>query len=190
MKKQHAGIIAIFAALIFLASCDGGPQQKDDAGPAIPEQAIEKFSITETTEGKPHWVLEASSAQILEQEKKVLLKAPRIQFFEDGKCVSTLVAARGRINTENYDIWGEGNCLLNTAKGERLETSNLYYKSDVKKIMTEDRVKLVRPNQIIYGKGMEATPDLEAIKIRKQRVEMRGNPSEGEGTTPSAGKKK
>lgn len=180
-KRKRLILTIVFALLfgiILYISRLGSPDGKQTLNaPPLPEQAIEKFSVTETEAGKPHWVLEASSAQILENQKRVYLQSPVIKFYEKGNYVSTLVAQKGRINTENYDIWGEGQCTLDTAKGEKLETSNLYYRSDIKKIVTEDKVKLIRPNEVVYGKGMEASPDLESIKIRNQRVEMKNNPA-------------
>ena len=88
---------------------------------------------------------------------------------------SNLKAFYGRINTETYDIWGDSGCVLTTTKGETLITSNLHYRSDIKKIVTEENVKLIKPDEVIYGKGMEATPDLKSIIIKKQMVEMEGN---------------
>lgn len=176
--RSFTRIMVIFFCLLSLGgvgACKNNKVRKTEQVPQIPEQAIEKFTVTETEGGKPHWVLDATSARILEKEKRALLQAPHIKFFQNGKYVSNLTADHGRINTENYDIWGDGKCVLDTAKGEHLETTNLYYKSDIKKIMTREKVKLVRPNEIIYGQGLEATPDLESITIKKQRVELREN---------------
>lgn len=162
----------LFIPVFFFVSCS--EKKAGEAHPKIPEQAIEKFSVTETREGKPNWELESASAQVIEAKKIALLKAPKIKFYQKGEHISTLTANNGRINTENYDIWGEDSCVLTTVKGERLETSNLHYRSDIQKIVTADKVKLIRPNEIIYGVGMEATPDLESIIIKKQRVEVKG----------------
>ena len=173
--KNNFRILLLILSVTLLAACGKGGKDSGGENPQIPEQALEKFSVMETKEGKPHWVLDAASAQILETQKKVLLKSPQVQFYQEGKLVSTLIAATGRINTENYDIWGEGDCVLTTVEGERLETQNLHYRSDIKKIVTDEKVKLIRPHEIITGTGMEATPDLENITIKKQRVEVKGS---------------
>ena len=174
-RKILLGVAALGAVfLLVFYSFESAKKDKIDNLPPIPEQAIEKFNVTDTEKGQPHWVLDADSAQILETQKKVLLSSPKIKFYEDGKYVSTLVAANGRINTDNYDIWGDGKCVLTTIKNERLETTNLHYRSDIKKVVTNDKVKLIKPDEIIYGDGMEATPDLETITIKKQRVEVIG----------------
>lgn len=166
-------LAAAALAVYVLFSTGAGPKDKSGDVRDIPEQAIDKFTVSETEAGKPKWVLEAASAQIDDQQKRALLQAPVIKFYENGAYVSTLVSERGRINMENYDIVGEGACTLDTVKGERLESSNLHYQSSTKLITTIERVKLVRPSEIVYGTGMEASPDLSSIKIRKQRVEVR-----------------
>ena len=176
-NMKNSLLIVIFSVFLAMAAgCGNGdaPAKKNriEEAPPIPEQAIEKFSVTETEGGKPHWVLEASSAQIMELEKKVLLQMPRVRFYQKGEYVSMLVAAKGRINTANYDIWAEGKCTMDTAKGERLDTRNLHYRSDIQKIVTDDKVTLTRKDEVIYGQGMEATPDLSSIIIKKQRVEV------------------
>ncbi|MBN1823592.1 MAG: LPS export ABC transporter periplasmic protein LptC [Endomicrobiales bacterium] len=172
-RKTVVVISALFlgAFLFFLFSTDDVGKEGENA-PPIPEQAIEKFNVTETEAGKTKWVLDAKSAQIVESQKKVYLDAPVIKFYEGGEYVSTLVSEKGRIDSNNYDIWGDGKCLLTTVKGERLDTHNLHYKSEIKRIVTEEKVKLERKDETIYGQGMEATPDLETIMIKKQRVVM------------------
>ena len=174
-KRKLMSGVAVLGVLFLLVFYSFESAKKDEVEkpPPIPEQAIEKFNVTETEKGLPHWVLDADSAQILESQKKVLLTSPIIKFYQDGKYVSTLVASKGRINTDNYDIWGEGRCVLTNIKNETLETSNLHYRSDIKMVVTKEKVKLVKPDETIYGEGMEATPDLESIKITKQRVELK-----------------
>jgi LPS export ABC transporter protein LptC len=173
MNRRIPLLSVLAVALLLAAGCSDTKKKKIEEAPPIPEQALEKFSITETEGGKPHWVLEASSAQIHEAEKRVLLQLPRVKFYQKGEYVSTLVAEQGRINTDTYDIWGEGKCTVTTARGESLDTSNLHYRSDVQKIVTDDKVKLTRPDETVYGQGMEATPDLQSIVIRNQRTEVR-----------------
>ena len=46
-----------------------------------PDQWIEHFTITETSEGVPVWVLNSETAQIYNQQKRATLDAIRIQFM-------------------------------------------------------------------------------------------------------------
>jgi LPS export ABC transporter protein LptC len=119
------------------------------------------------------WAGHPPAAQILEDQKKAILQAPVIKFYENGEYASTLIAEKGRVNMENYDMWGDGECTLSTAKGERLETSNLYYHASTEKVTSNDRVTLIRPNEIVRGRGFEATPNLGKIVIRNQTSEIK-----------------
>ena len=165
-------ILSFFLLLLVPACKNQDIVLQEGTSAKRPEQEIENFTAKQTKEGKPDWILNAASAQILETEKKIFLDAPKILFYEKGVEVSDLVAEKGRINTENYDIWGDGDCLLTTRKGEVLKTRNLHYRSDIKKIVTDEKVKLIRPDEVIDGQGLEATPDLETIIIKKQKVTL------------------
>jgi LPS export ABC transporter protein LptC len=171
MKKYNLYLIAV---LLVIAGCKA-EKTADTAVVPVIKQTIEKFSISETKSGKPNWVLDADVADIFESEKRILLQKPDIKFYNEGVYASNLKAFSGRINTETYDIWGDSGCVLTTTKGETLITSNLHYRSDIKKIVTDENIKLIKPDEVIYGKGMEATPDLKSIIIKKQMVEMEGN---------------
>lgn len=155
-----------------LQAC-GKRSDKLEVPPAMPEQGLEKFTVSETHSGKPNWVLEAASAQIMEKQKRVFMQMPVVNFYQDGAYSSTLRAKKGRINTENYDIWADGDCELKTVKGETLTTSNIVYTSSSSRISTNDFVRIVRPDEIIEGTGMDASPTLDDIVIKKQRVVMK-----------------
>ena len=112
---------------------------------------------------------------ITNKKNNILLTKPKIEFYENGKYVSNLSALKGVVDTESYDIYAQGKCLLSTVKGEELRASDLKYCSDIKKIITDKNVMLKRENEIITGTSMEADPDLENIKIKNQKVEIINN---------------
>lgn len=168
--RRYIGFLAVM--FLILSACDTKKETANAGSGSVKKQVVEGFSISETNKGTPNWVLDASRAEIYEDQKRVLLKSPDIKFYQEGKYSSRLTASSGRINTENYDIWGDSDCVLTTTNGETLITSNLHYRSDIKKVVTDDNVKLIKPNETIYGKGLEATPDLKSVIIKKQTVEM------------------
>ena len=165
----------VLISSLFLASCSGNKSAAESGGSNVPaqmdsQQTIESMSVTETKGGRANWTLEASKARVLESDKRIFLDEPRVKFFSQGKYASTLRASSGTVSTENYDIWAQGDCYLETVKGEKLFAKNLRYRSDIQKIVTDDPIRLERDKQVITGLGMEATPDLEKIVIKKQRV--------------------
>ena len=162
--------ITFLLLMILLSACESSKLPVREISD-IPDQAIEKFTITETHGGKPHWTIVAPTAKIYEDQKKAFLTAPVIKFFENGKYVSTITAENGSVDMDTYDIVGEGKCHVSTEKGEDLDSSNLKYLSKAQKIVTDDYVTLIKKGSIVHGKGMEAAPDLSAIIIRNQTTE-------------------
>ena len=168
---QERGVLIFFLCVLF-GACEMKKIPMKEVS-EIPDQAIENFTITETMSGKKHWVVESPSAKIFEDQKKAFLQKPVMTFYNKGRYVSTLTADRGFIDLSNYDIIGEGRCSLATAKGENLDTTNVHYLSQAKKIVTDERVKLVKVGIVVFGKGLEATPDLETITIKHQTTELK-----------------
>ena len=156
---MRARIILFLALIVFLRLRDKQNARVKEVS-EIPDQAIEKFTITETQSGKTHWIIERRTAKIFEDQKKAYLTAPVIRFFDKGSYASTITAEKGTVDMNTYDVIGEGTYATYHTKGESLDTSNLSILSQAQKIVTDENVKLVKKDSIVYGKGMEATPDL------------------------------
>jgi LPS export ABC transporter protein LptC len=177
MKRYHYVILLISTLMfsqVFFSGCGRKSIEVVQETETVPDQAIEQFTATETQSGKVHWILESVYAQIIESRKEAALKAPVIKFFTAGKYTSTLKAEKGHVNMDTFAIYTEGNCLLDTAKGESLKTTNLRYLPDTQKIVTDEYVTLVKDGSVVNGKGLEATPDLETITIKEQTTEIEG----------------
>jgi LPS export ABC transporter protein LptC len=159
----------MFLSFMFVACMQiDGPKQSADVSSS--GQYIKNFTIKDTKNGELNWLLESSLAEVLDKEKKVYIHQPNIKFYDKGKYTSNLIAKSGRVNTQTGDIWGDGECVLNTSKGEKLQTRNIHYMPQAKLIVTKEAVTLYRQKETINGTGMEATPDLQIIRIKNQRV--------------------
>lgn len=170
-RRKIKFYIIIFSAFLFFTGCE---QEKTviEETPPMAEQAVEKFTITETEEGKLKMVLESESAVINEEKKVATLKLPRVKFYKNGEYVSTLITESATINLETYDVSGHGKCTVDTADNEHLQTTDLQYNAKKDIVFSKNDVKLTRQDEIVYGKGFEADTKLERIIIRKQRVEL------------------
>ena len=169
---KRNGFFTVILVILFSAACSKKEDHDFKEIPDLPKQIIENFNVTETKDGQVRWVLNAESAEIQEENNLIFLVKPRIEFYENGKYTSTLSAADGRIDTESYDIYAYGKCLLNTVKGEELRAHDLKYHSDIKRITTDKNIMLKNENEIITGTSLEADPDLTNIKIKNQKVEI------------------
>jgi LPS export ABC transporter protein LptC len=136
----------------------------------IYEQAIEEFTITETYDGNLRMILKAKSAILNESENIAHLKLPIIKFYDKGSYILTFIAENADINMDTYDIKGNGKCTAKTANNEYLQTENLIYNAKKELIYSDNRVKITRPSETIYGTSFKSDTKLDKIVIKNQRI--------------------
>ena len=97
-----------------------------------------------------------------------------LEFFDvTGKITSTL-----RANSAYYfrdeDKWrGIGKVeIVNIEKREQLNTEELFWKQDTKRIFTDKFVTIKLQNEVIYGTGLEAAQDLSDYTIKNPEGEF------------------
>ncbi|MDR1418101.1 MAG: LPS export ABC transporter periplasmic protein LptC [Endomicrobium sp.] len=138
--------------------------------PPISEQTIEKFTITQTSDGKLKMILEAESAIINDEDQIANLKLPIIKFYNNGEYVSTLVTEKAKINMETYDIEGFGKCTIDNSDNEQLQTTDLMYVASKELIYSNKNIEITKPDQKIYGTSFQSDVKLENIVIKNQRT--------------------
>ncbi|MCA6071409.1 MAG: LPS export ABC transporter periplasmic protein LptC [Endomicrobium sp.] len=162
----------IYALIMFSIPFFGCTTEKsviEETSP-ISEQAIEKFTITQTDEGKLKMILESESAIIDESKSIAQLKLPVIEFYDKGEYVSTLVTESAVMNMETCDVRGIGKCNIDNTKNEHLQTTNLMYDAKKELVYSDHDVKITRPNETVYGTSFEADTKLDNIIIKNQRT--------------------
>jgi LPS export ABC transporter protein LptC len=138
--------------------------------PPISEQAIEKFTITQTNEGKLKMILEAESATINEETQIANLKLPIVKFYNSGDYASTFVAEKAKINMETYDIEGVGKCTIDTIDNGQLQTMDLMYDASKGLIYSNRDIVITKLGQKIYGTSFRSDTRLDNIIIKDQRT--------------------
>lgn len=134
-----------------------------------PEQVFKDFTAFESKKGIKSWKLVAQEALVYEAQKKTQLEDFTVDFYTDnGKEIkATLKAKKGELNTNKNDFYTKGKTVITTPGNEVLESSDLRYKSDTKKIYGDSYVKLTRKEGIVEGNGLEAEPDLSSVIIKE-----------------------
>jgi LPS export ABC transporter protein LptC len=175
MSAYMSRLIYLPVALIFclLASCE----TRENAKPAVYEGPI--------TEGE--------QVQLLYVEHDVLklkVNAKKIQEFvsgdrefpeglymefydETGKITSTLKANHAYYFEKENQWRGRGNVeVKNLESNEQLNSEELFWKPDSKRIFTEKFVTIRQQNDIIYGTGLDAAQDLSDYRISHPEGEI------------------
>lgn len=170
---RSARRITLFVIALVLSSCE----QKENPKPATYEGPM--------TEGE--------DVELLYVEKDVLqfkVIADKIQEFatgdrefpeglymefydQQGKVSSTLKANHAYYFSKDNQWRGRGNVeVKNIETDEQLNTEELFWKPDTKRIFTEKFVTIRQQRDIIYGTGLDAAQDLSDYRITKPEGEL------------------
>ncbi|MDE2510894.1 MAG: LPS export ABC transporter periplasmic protein LptC [Elusimicrobia bacterium] len=161
------------AALLLAAACGrrAAPPKTADAR----VQTFEGLTLSQSADGRPKWTLSSPSAVLHEDAKTADLDAPVMEFFRDGKPSSRVTALTGTIQTDTHDVTLSSSVVLDSSEDHsRLTTDVLYYSSKRERFHTESPVVIRRPEGVVHGEGMEATPDLSEIRIFRQQSRLSG----------------
>jgi len=157
--------LLVLGSFIFLVT--GCPEEKNEVKTAqkIPNITIERFSLTETKEGRKLWILDAITANVY--ENLINVDTVRINFFGEKQSVfSVLTARQGILNTTTRNIVVKDHVVLWTDDSSRLYTDSLFWQNDSQKILTDSHVRIVKKDStVIEGNGLKTKPDLKKIEI-------------------------
>jgi LPS export ABC transporter protein LptC len=163
------------AALALLAACGRKAAAPKESDARL--QTFEGLALSQSVDGEPKWTLKSRTAELHEDAKTADLAAPVMDFFRKGKAVSRVTALTGTVQTDTHDVTLSSSVVLDSFDDHsHLTTDVLYYSSKRERFHTESPVVIKRPEGVIHGEGMEATPDLSEIRIFRQRSVLAGKP--------------
>jgi len=164
--------LVCFGLVLLLAACAGDPAGETTAAatrPAgeVPEQQFFDYRLIESNAGVKQWVLQSAEMQKFTGQRDVILVHVDMDFYRGGEHFSTLTADSGRANlhTKNIHTWGD--VVVVTDDGRRLETEVLFFNNETELIHNDVFNRFTRQTDVMTGIGLEATPDLEYIELKK-----------------------
>lgn len=191
MTKSHSIYnivrIAAFAAILLLpamvfTACKNDPKVIDELvnKRTIQEDKADEVTIIYSEKGSTKirmYATEFVRNEIARPSYVDMRKGLKVEFFGDttDNVESTLTAL--------YARWyeGKGNVLIRDSvvvvnkKGETLTTEELIWNQNVKKFYTEKFVRIVTPDQVMYGDGLEANEDFSWYRIKNPKGTVRVN---------------
>lgn len=179
MKNQRhiilvCGLLALLLALGLAAGCqeDSNPAAETEMDKSLSEnlpiQQFFDYRLVETNVGIRKWVLVSDQMNKYSEQRDVELITVHIDFYRDGAHFSTLTSDSGTANLKTNDIFTWGNVVVITNDGRMLETEELYFNNSEQLIHNDVFDRFTRQDDVIEGIGLEATPDLEYIEIKRQ----------------------
>nr|MEE4267346.1 LPS export ABC transporter periplasmic protein LptC [Candidatus Krumholzibacteria bacterium] len=162
----------VLVALLTLAlpGCSSTEETSEPvAGHArVPKEQFFDYQLTETSAGIKQWVLISDEMRKYSDQEDVELTTVMMDFFRDGTHFSVLTADSGKAHLLTKDVYTWGNVVVITDDGRRLECEELYFSNETQLIHNEVFNTFTRGNDVMTGIGLEATPDLDYIEIKRQ----------------------
>lgn len=173
--KRHPGMMTAMA-LMLLAGC----QRTEEPAPSAtampvagnasprPVQEMTDYRLTETSSGVRQWVLASASMAKYASREDVDLVDVHMDFYRQGEHWSVLLADSGQVNprTRAVHVWGKVD--LATDDGRRLQTEDLHFDNVSGRITNEVFNRFTRGADVLTGIGLDATPDLDYVEVKRQ----------------------
>ena len=103
-----------------------------------------------------------------ERQKTVMSDGVELVFFNpDGGQGSVLTARQGLIKPRKNRMEVRDHVVFTNTRGERLETEHLVWSQDSDRVWTDQPVKIIRAQDILYGQGLDANEDFSRYTIRR-----------------------
>jgi len=170
MESRKFFELFILISLLCLSGCGKGGSKisRVSEKKSAPEQVIESFALTQTSEGEKEWELQADRAEIYEKEGKTIFQKLKVKFYDQGRITSTLSAREGEIHSSSGDMKVKGDVVVISSDDKTtLRTESLRWDRKRKKIVTDDLVRQEKGDTVITGQGLESDPDLEKVVIKR-----------------------
>ena len=159
--------VAVFILSVFLFGCSQDRLSGISGGPIKP-LIMEGFTMTETENGKKRLVVVAENAEIDKNNKMIRANKINMKYYNEKESVtSTLTSERATLEIGTNDMEAEGNVVLITDIGAKLETEKLKLISATNKVVTDTPVRFTKGGNVLTGKGLEADSRLENALIKE-----------------------
>ena len=177
MKKIQFILIAIafFTVILVMVSLVRNTPPPEKAKPMenLPPQGVAMQLSNVHYEqidqhGNKEWALEAQSAQVFNEENKIVLKKLDVIFYSAKGEGFTLVADQGELYTDSKDVAVSGNVVTTTDQGFQIESDSLKYSSQDRTISTTDKVTLRGNNMVMKGTGMIIDVEKETLRLLEE----------------------
>jgi ABC-type multidrug transport system fused ATPase/permease subunit len=124
--KGRGWLVALFVCgAAFGCRQDGEGMNAPEALAPPPSEGMRGVSLRNFREGNTSWVLEADSASVFRDRKRVETEAVAIDFFEEDRHVSKLTARKGVLLQATDDLEARGDVRVATDDGAVLRTEVL-----------------------------------------------------------------
>jgi len=170
IKNLFAPLPIVLISIVLLASCT----QKENPDPVNYSGPMrEGENVTMLYAEKDMLKMKLTGKRVLEFENgdREFPEGLFIEFYnEQGKLTSTLTANHAYFFRREYQWRGRGHVeVKNLETLEQLNTEELYWKPDTKRIFTDKFVTIKTATDVIYGTDLDAAQDMSQYTLRNTK---------------------
>ncbi len=151
-----------------------GCEREEETPPAAPTpaQQLEKFSMQHREAGVLKWTLVGEVSEI--RKNIVIVQKPKVQIYEEGQVSITLTGETGQyfnVGNKKDNLYLNGE-VVGVNENGTLYTEELQWQNKDGTLYSPTEVKIVRGDSTWYGTEMVANPNLETVKMSKNRFTL------------------
>jgi LPS export ABC transporter protein LptC len=177
--RSVAVVLALGVAVLAGCRSEEGNPAASDRSARPPSEGMRGISLQNFREGDTRWVLQADTASVFREQKRVEAEWVIIDFWDDEEHVSRLTADRGILQQNTDDLEARGNVRVTSEDGAVLKTEVLYWDHQASRIHTDAFVEITRDDDVLTGVGLTADPGLDRVELKQEvRGTVRGQGSE------------
>lgn len=163
-------------AVVFFGSC----KPKEAVKPVVYEGPLKQainVSMRYTEKEKLKTILQAKKLNEFQNGDREFPEGIYIEFYDPtGKMTSTLRANSAYFFKEENKWRGRGKVeVINIDKQQQLNTEELFWKPDTKKIFTDKFVTITDNQDVLYGTGLTANQDLSDYHLKNTSGDIHSN---------------
>jgi LPS export ABC transporter protein LptC len=168
-------IIPLSGILFCMTSCNNDPKEIDALvnKSVLHEDKAHDVTVIYSEEGRAKAKLYAKEFirnDVAKPPYTDMKRGVRMDFFNDSLLVESVLTARyARFYEKQGNALIRDSIIVINKKGERLDTEELVWNQQAKKIYTEKFVKITTATQVMYGDGLEANEDFTLYEIKNPK---------------------
>lgn len=161
---------AFVILVLILSSCEDKfkPMQTNINSDESPAQESWNSTVIFSDSGKTKAVLEAGHISVYSNKNYTLIDSgAKVNFYKDGKIVSTLTGQRSKVDDKTKDIEIYDSVVVVNTEGSELRTQKLFWNNKTQRVSSDEFVEIKTPSETIEGIGFESDQSLQNYKIFK-----------------------
>lgn len=175
--KSHSNIFLAFITSVLVGTFFSACTPEEHTIPMVyegPLREAENITMYYTEKSRMKVMLKAKKINEFQNGNSEFPEGIFIEFYDDlGSITSTLRANSAYYFREENKWRGIGDVeVINIEKQQQLNTEELFWKPDTRKIFTDKFVTVKLENEILYGTGFDADQDLTNYTMKNPEGEF------------------